>query len=131
MSESRQYKRLQPLSQCSVPVYISSGVEQPAAAIPERYERGYRFLRTELGRSPSVGLLVLSEHDWPSYAALPVYGLTHYDHSQRMVIAGAQRSTFGTRQLSWSARPHHIFSSSFVPYMAARMHNSTSQRMST
>jgi hypothetical protein len=108
MSESHQYERLHSLSQYPVPIYLSPDVEQSAATIAKRYERGYHFLRAELGRSPRVGLLLLSEQDWPSYAALPTYDLTHYDHSQRMVIAGAQRSTFWrpTLELVRTTAPH-------------------------
>jgi hypothetical protein len=75
-------------------VYASSSLDQIAHPIATRFTRAYHFLHQTLGTSPQVGLLVLSREDWLRYAALPVYGLTHYDLAQRMVIAGGQPSTF-------------------------------------
>ena len=94
MSRSERYDPLLYLHSFPLPVYASPALDQIAHPIATRFTRGYHFLRKALGASPQVGLLVLSSEDWLRYTALPVYGLTHYDLAQQMVITGGQPSTF-------------------------------------
>ena len=94
MANVGRYERLQLLPEFPFPVYATPGLEYAATTIAGRFARAYRFLSQMLETTPRVGLLVLSAGDWDRHAAVPTYGLTHYDDGQRMVIAPGHPSTF-------------------------------------
>lgn len=87
-----QYAILQRLPAFPFPVYTSSTTAQQAHDLATRFTRAYDFFHEMLHSSPQVGLLVVSSDDWPRYSTFPLYGLTHYDAAQRMVITGGEAS---------------------------------------
>ncbi|MCG8352485.1 MAG: hypothetical protein MI924_32365 [Chloroflexales bacterium] len=79
------------------PVYISlkfMSTEAATMKTVERYLAAYRLFADLFGSEPSTGLVILSAADWQRYAALPIAGVTHYDHKHRAVIAPGELSAF-------------------------------------
>jgi hypothetical protein len=94
MIDHTHYKELQPLGGFVSPVYASHDLIAPAQQIAKRYTRAYQFLSAVLPVTPDVGLVVLSKHDSARYAAVPIFGITHYDYPHHAVVTAAQPSTF-------------------------------------
>jgi len=59
---------LQILPEFASPVHCSRGLEAYAHTLAARFQRAHAFFSTLFGISPSVGLVVLSADDWPTYA---------------------------------------------------------------
>lgn len=76
------------------PVHCSRGLEVYAHTLAARFHRAHAFFHTLFGISPSVGFVVLSAEDWPTYARalFPIYGFTHYFEAQ--VVTGGPDTTF-------------------------------------
>jgi hypothetical protein len=85
---------LQIVSEFASPVHCSRGLEAHAHTLAARFQRAHAFFSTLFGISPSVGLVVLSADDWPTYAraSFPIYGFTHYFDAQ--VVTGGPDTTF-------------------------------------
>jgi hypothetical protein len=94
MIDHTHYKDLQPLDGFVSPVCASQDLIAPAQQIARRYTQAYHFLSAVLPVMPDIGLVVLSEHDWARYAAVPTFGITHYDYPHHAVVTAAQPSTF-------------------------------------
>ena len=94
MTDLEHYAGLRRLHATALPVFASPNLAEAAEEFAARYERAFRFLSATLNITPEVGLAVLSAADWPRYAALPIYGVTHYDYPRRMVVTAAESGTF-------------------------------------
>jgi hypothetical protein len=94
MTDLEHYAGLQRLYTISRPVLASPDLAEVAEGFAARYERAYRFLSETLGVAPDVGLVVLSEADWPRDALIPTYGVTFYAYPHRMVVTAADSGTF-------------------------------------
>jgi hypothetical protein len=94
MTDLVYYAGLERLTTFPFPVYTSAALSHASNQIAARFERSYRILSTALDVQPQVGLVALAAEDWPRYAGLPTFGVTHYDYPHRMVVAAAEPSTF-------------------------------------
>jgi hypothetical protein len=94
MIDLEHYTGFRRLHTTALPVFASQNLAAAAEEFAARYERAFRFLGATLNITPKVGLAILSSADWPRYAALPIYGATHYDYPRRMVVTAAESGTF-------------------------------------
>jgi hypothetical protein len=94
MVDLDRYADLQRLDTSILPIIASPGLAASAEHFAARFERAFRFLSATLNIAPAVGLAVLSAADWPRYAAIPIYAVTHYDYPRRMVVTAAESGTF-------------------------------------
>lgn len=94
MIDLTPYAGLQPISGFDFPIRLSPALIGAAAGIAQRFQQTTRFLSQLLNVTPEVGLAILSAQDWPQYAALPLFGVTHYDYPRRIVVTAAEPSVF-------------------------------------
>jgi hypothetical protein len=94
MTDLAHYEGLERLPGVPFPAYTSLELLPVAGNIATRFDQARRFFSSTLAVEPQAGLVVLTAADWPRYAALPLFGVTHYDYPRRMVVTAAQPSTF-------------------------------------
>jgi hypothetical protein len=94
MPDLARYAGLQRVSTFPLPTFVSAELVRSVSGIAFRFEQASQFFGQLFTVRPGIGLVVLSAQDWPHYAALPVFGVTHYDYPRHMIVTAAEPSTF-------------------------------------
>ena len=85
-SASRPHGTLVPLPWFPFPVLASDGERSAGERIAQRAEAACELLAKTLGMRPELSLIVLGREDWPHYAAVPDYGVTHVGQAGELVV---------------------------------------------
>lgn len=80
---------LEPLPWFPFTVAASRGYHDIAGRVAQRAERAYSYLGRLLGVMPRFRLLVLDRHDWPRFAEVATYGVTHFTADGNLVAGTA------------------------------------------
>ena len=77
---------LEPLPWFPFTVATSRDQVHVAARIAQRTERAYWYLRKLFNFTPRFRLLVLDRADWPKYAEVATYGMSHFTVAGNLVV---------------------------------------------
>jgi hypothetical protein len=86
-TKSQSYTDLNELTGFSIKAYCSPGNEERAKVIVGRCESTIEYVKGLVGFEPKVSLFILNPEHWKKYATFPVYGMPHYQDSERLIIA--------------------------------------------
>jgi hypothetical protein len=95
-SRAARYEGLQELDVAGLQAFCSPGTVVPALRIAGRCAAAQRVLARLFDFPVVPELLILSRADWPSRAAFPTYGITHYDRGRRAIVAPGEPADFWT-----------------------------------
>jgi hypothetical protein len=100
MRDLAHYTGLEAITTSPFPLYASLEIVQDIVSVTTRFEHATRFFGRLFNVRPEIGLVVLSAADWGRYAALPVFGVTHYDYARGTIVTAVQPSSFWQSSLN-------------------------------